>query len=420
MSSDILLGATSTAPFVQQAALAFAEVGRLRHYATTLVDRPQQYWRRVLRGVPALGRRIDRALSRRSVDPLLQPLLRTRARDEGLRLLAGRLDRSGVWTDRLWARAQQRFDHWLATQVEPTLHAVYAFETGARASFQRAQALGVARWYEVNAAEHDHVHALLAQETARYPQLVTDYTRHTRRLQAARTAWRQAEWALADRVLVYSRYVRQTYADAGYPIDRVQVVPLAAPTPLSLEQMHPQPPGAPLHLVWVGSFSIRKGAHRLLEVWRQRQFGRHATLAVYGRNELPDAALAGSLQGICFHGSVPQVELRSAWLAADALLFPTLSDSFGMVVTEALAHGCPVLTTTAAGAGELLRDGQDGRVIPAADDVALAELLHWALDCRDHLRAWKPQALASAARHSWADYRRALRRACGLDTDAAH
>lgn len=418
--AGVVVSATSTAPFVQQAVLAFAEVGELEQFLTTWVDQPDRPWRRLLRRLlPAFARPLDRNLARRGLRllPAPQLVVRLHARWEVLRTLIGKLDRQGLWTDRIWQLGQTRFDRWAAHQLQPGLQAIYAFETGALASFARARELGIHTLYEVNAAEHDAVHQLLAAEYARFPELADRYAQHTRSLQQARTEWRQREWQLADRVILYSNYVRRTYAQAGYAMERVRVVPLAAPVPVPAEQLRWPAVEVPLRLLWVGTFSIRKGAHLLLQVWHQLGLGRHAQLDVYGRCDLP-AAVSLALPGVILHGSVPQVELREAYLSADALIFPTLSDSFGMVVTEALAHGCPVLTTDAAGAGELLREGVDGRVIAAGDPSALAELLQWALDQRQLLREWKVQALHGAAQRQWPDYRRDLRTACTPEQSA--
>ena len=64
---------------------------------------------------------------------------------------------------------------------------------------------------------------------------------------------------------------------------------------------------------------------------------------------------------------------------ADVFVLPTLVDCWAMVVNEALHHGVPVVTTTAAGAGELIADGASGLLVPPADPAALraalAELL---------------------------------------------
>jgi glycosyltransferase involved in cell wall biosynthesis len=64
------------------------------------------------------------------------------------------------------------------------------------------------------------------------------------------------------------------------------------------------------------------------------------------------------------------------YAAADFLVFPTFYDPFGLVATEAMASGLPVVCSAAAGAVELIEDGVDGLVVREPwDPDALVEPL---------------------------------------------
>ena len=65
----------------------------------------------------------------------------------------------------------------------------------------------------------------------------------------------------------------------------------------------------------------------------------------------------------------PTAALERYYAAADALVFPTTYDAFGMVALEAMAAGLPVFCSDRAGAAELIRSGQDGFVSPLPDWV---------------------------------------------------
>ena len=70
---------------------------------------------------------------------------------------------------------------------------------------------------------------------------------------------------------------------------------------------------------------------------------------------------------ILFHPA--SAEIQRFYAAADVFLFPTLYDTFGLVITEAMAAGLPVLTSASAGAGELIEHGVSGVVVDPAWNV---------------------------------------------------
>lgn len=67
----------------------------------------------------------------------------------------------------------------------------------------------------------------------------------------------------------------------------------------------------------------------------------------------------------------PTDVIERFYAAADAFVFPSAYDAFGMVVTEAMASGVPVIVSAAAGASELVRHGESGFVLESADDSAM-------------------------------------------------
>lgn len=73
--------------------------------------------------------------------------------------------------------------------------------------------------------------------------------------------------------------------------------------------------------------------------------------------------------GARVHFLPPTDRIEAVYAAADALLFPTPYDAFGMVITEAMAAGLPVITTRMAGASECIRHGVNGIVVDDAMDV---------------------------------------------------
>ena len=76
------------------------------------------------------------------------------------------------------------------------------------------------------------------------------------------------------------------------------------------------------------------------------------------------------------HFFPPRPDVEFYYAAADAYASPTLEDSFGLPVAEAMACGLPVITSRAAGVSEIIHSGEDGFVLEQPEDfLALAKML---------------------------------------------
>jgi glycosyltransferase involved in cell wall biosynthesis len=136
---------------------------------------------------------------------------------------------------------------------------------------------------------------------------------------------------------------------------------------------------ASLHLTFVGhNFALKGLQAAILTIARLRRGGIDASLTVAGRGPVAAfrriAARAGVGDHVRFAGSISQDDVAHLHRASDALIHPTFYDPFPRVVIEALASGCPVITTASCGAAEILSDGRQGFIVRDPRDVeALAE-----------------------------------------------
>lgn len=112
--------------------------------------------------------------------------------------------------------------------------------------------------------------------------------------------------------------------------------------------------------LWVGD--LRKGAKAAIEAVAQNPG--QILLAVARNDPKPFAEIATGLGiGERVRFLPPTNQIARFYAAADAFVFPTTYDAFGMVVLEAMAMGCPVIVSRDAGAAELIDDGRDGLLL---------------------------------------------------------
>jgi hypothetical protein len=81
----------------------------------------------------------------------------------------------------------------------------------------------------------------------------------------------------------------------------------------------------------------------------------------------------------------------------DLFAFASTSETQGMVLTEAMAAGLPVVALDAPGAREVVRDSQNGRLLPQATTTTFRAALQWVFDLPpERLHGLKQAALATA------------------------
>ena len=137
------------------------------------------------------------------------------------------------------------------------------------------------------------------------------------------------------------------------------------------------------------------GGERATRGWPD---GERATSGWPGGERAAADRSAGSPDGerVRFVGTRTGAELEATYAAADLLVLPSRAEPYGMVVTEALAHGIPVLATAVDGVPEALGTAPDGSVpgvlVPPGDAGALAAAIRrWLTDA-----AWRARLRASA------------------------
>jgi glycosyltransferase involved in cell wall biosynthesis len=111
--------------------------------------------------------------------------------------------------------------------------------------------------------------------------------------------------------------------------------------------------------------------------------------------------LAAAHPAARFVGAKRGAELAACYASADAFLFPSLSDTFGNVVMEALASGLPVVAFDCAAAAEHVVDGRSGRLVAPGDEAGfIAATAAFAIDPA-RLQSFREAAVAAARRATW-------------------
>ncbi len=207
-------------------------------------------------------------------------------------------------------------------------------------------------------------------------------------------AWRKAEWALADVVMVNSKWTLDALVKLGVPSEKIAIVPLAYESEEIEPDKSPRPDG-PLRVLYLGQVNIRKGIQYLLEAARKLD-KKKFHFDVAGPISIADKHVVTAPANVTFHGAVTRDRVREFYREADVFVLPTISDGFALTQLEAMAHWLPVVTTP--NCGEVVRDGIDGFLVPARDATALAKALENLADDPERLDAMREAARENVAR----------------------
>jgi phosphatidylinositol alpha-mannosyltransferase len=137
-----------------------------------------------------------------------------------------------------------------------------------------------------------------------------------------------------------------------------------------------RPMGDRLRIAFVGQAVERKGLPLLLRAFEALREHIPTELTVIGPTAEELEPMMLDPRDVRILGKVDDETKHRELEQADVLCAPSLGgESFGMVLTEAFAAGTPVVASDIAGYRDVVRDGVDGALVPAADPRALAEAL---------------------------------------------
>jgi len=155
-------------------------------------------------------------------------------------------------------------------------------------------------------------------------------------------------------------------------------------------------------LLYVGRLAAEKNIGLALLAYRAAQAEVRALRMVVVGDGPRRAALARAFPDVLFAGVQRGEALSRHYASADVFVFPSLSDTFGNVVLEALASGLPVLAFDTAAAAEHVEDRISGRLVRRGDERAFVDAA-CAIACEhERLAPMRVQARAAALRADWA------------------
>lgn len=393
-----------------QTALAAQEAGALRKFVTSLYYKPKHLPYSLIRnGKGAImkdevarlrGRRLE-GLPDESVVSVLLPefieLAGTCA--PGLKRL--------VDPRTLRYLRCELFDRVVARRHVTSCSIFHGFEQCALFSLQRAKELGAVTVLEQPFMERGVVDRLDAEQRRRLgiPK------RRNHHLFQAHVERKYKELEFADYLFVGLDFVKRTFVEAGFPEDRIYLIPYGANT--RVFQPVDRRGRDTFNILFVGQLCWYKGLHYVLEAFADLRIP-NARLTILASGVDPEwedcyRRLISTVGDQCTYvSSVPNTEMMSYYAEADVLVFPSLVGGIGMTVFEAMATGLPVVVSDG---DVVIKNGVDGFVVNARDVEGLRQMLaRLHEDSALRLRVGM-NGVQTARRFTWEHYRAGVIRA---------
>lgn len=280
---------------------------------------------------------------------------------------------------------------------------VYCYEDCAVNTFSAAAERGIRRAYDLPIGYWRTYRQLLSKEQERRPEwaaTITGFKDSDEKLEK-----KERELALADVIYVASQFTADTLA-LNEKISRTPkiIVPYGFP-PVNDS---PKPLGKfdgkrALRLLFVGGLSQRKGIADIFEA--VSRFKGKVELTIVGNKPVEGCKVLDA--SINLYNWIPTLSheaILQTMHGHDMLLFPSLFEGFGLVITEAMSQGTPVLTTDRTVGPSFIKHNKNGWLVTPGDAEGIVQVIESVLSAPGSLENISQKALETAKSRTWQQY----------------
>jgi len=354
-------------------------------------------------------------LKRRKYDPQLKPFTKVWPWRELGRMAAGKAGMStlvkheyGMFSvDAVYKSIDKRVAADLKRSASGGAIGVYAYEDGALYSFIEAKKIGVSCLYDLPIGYWKSARNLLKAEVERWPEYASTLTGFRDSIEKLER--KDEELRLADRIFVASSFTAKTLEDYAGQLAPIEVIPYGFP-PVIEKRTYLDTTNRPLRLLFVGGLSQRKGIADLFAA--VKNIGDKVELTVVGRKTSAECPALDAALGL--HKWIPSLPHDKVLLLMqdhDVLIFPSLFEGFGMVITEAMSQGTPVITTDRTAGPDLIIHDENGWIIEAGSTSALQEQIERLINNPERISINGKAAMETAKKRPWSTYGKELSKA---------
>jgi glycosyltransferase involved in cell wall biosynthesis len=178
------------------------------------------------------------------------------------------------------------------------------------------------------------------------------------------------EYGYSDMITIPSSFVYRSFIEEGVAAEKLQLLPYG----VDLSEFKPIPKEDNIfRVMYVGALTIQKGIPYLLEALAAINLPDAELWLIGGMTDEIRPFLETYQGRLRWLGQVPRQELYRYYSQGSVFVMPSIQDGFGVVITQAMACGLPVIATTHTGGPDVITDGLEGFIVPIRSPEAIRE-----------------------------------------------
>jgi len=190
------------------------------------------------------------------------------------------------------------------------------------------------------------------------------------------------EYEQSSFILLPSRFSQQTFTDKG--IFKTKVIDYPAS---------------------VGGLTIRKGLEYLIDAFNKIKF-KNKRLHLVGTKTFDFKFIQNKIdnENTIIYGHLNHFKINEMMNKSQLMVLPSLQDGSGIVISQALKTGLPVIVTENTGTEKLVKEFQCGYVVPIRDSNILHDRIDYLIENQHQLKLFSDNAKKFAQNHTWKNY----------------
>lgn len=285
-----------------------------------------------------------------------------------------------------------------------SIAAIYAYDDCAIHTFREAKKYKKLCIYELPTGYWRCIRHLLSIEQEKNPEwsmILGGFNDSDEKLKR-----KDEELYLADRIYVASTFAKKTLELYPSKLNDIVVIPYGFPS-VNKQRVYIPFDGRKINALFVGRLTQSKGLSYLFDSFKGLEDKFNLTIVGQGNVESCQI-LKKELSKVNYIPSLPHDAILKLMAEHDLFIFPSLFEGFGLVITEAMSQGTPVITTERTCGPDIITSGKDGWIVEAGNSQQIKDLLEQFIENPSILCMVGKNAMQTASLRPWSCYEQEL------------